>query len=369
MTAGTLASLSNSIFASLGVPGCNDELGIGPSPTKRECLVLIDGMGSLALEEFGNNYSIFSQAISKSNLNSIFPTTTTVNLTSLGTGELPGVHGMLGYTVRVPRSGEPGRLLNALKWDERVDPVIWQKTPTLFERANSFGVTTSQISAKRYENTGFTRAALRGATYIGANQISDISSQAALALQPDNSFAYVYINHLDVAGHEEGVGSEKWLQALATVAQLLTELNEKLPVGTRIWVSADHGMLNATEKIVLGDENPLLNSVTLIGGEPRARHLYVRAGSENEIKSLYEEFLGEKAQVFTKSEAVSGGYFGSVVSEDSLDRIGDLIVIARGELILIDPERVKQEGSMVGHHGGLDQIEVLIPLLAYQSQT
>ena len=52
-------------------------------------------------------------------------------------------------------------------------------------------------------------------------------------------------------------------------------------------------------------------------------------------------------------------------SEDRLDRIGDLIVIAKGGLILIDPDRFKQESGMVGHHGGLDEIESIIPLLAY----
>jgi predicted AlkP superfamily pyrophosphatase or phosphodiesterase len=362
---GTLASLSNSIFASLGVNGAQDELGIGASPELRECLVLIDGMGAQSLAEFGKSHPIFAQSLVNQNLNSHFPTTTTVNLTSLGTGVLPGVHGMLGYTVRVPRSGEPGRLLNALKWDERVDPVIWQKVPTLFERADAQGINVAQVSAKRYEGTGFTRAALRGAQYIGANQISEIVESAANALIKPNSFTYVYINHLDVAGHEDGVGSEKWLSALATVAELLTSLKERLPKGTRIWVSADHGMVNATEKIIFGQENELDKDVLLYGGEPRARHLYLTPGSLIDVKSRYEEFLGDRATVLSKDEAISGGLFGSEVTLDSNERIGDLLVIAKGEMILVDPERIKQEAGMVGHHGGLTDIERVIPLLSY----
>ena len=365
MTGGTLASLSNSIFASLGLSGVEDELAIGPSPTQRECIVLIDGMGALSLTEYGKAHSIFSQANSVKELTSHFPTTTTVNLTSLATGVLPGVHGMLGYTVRVPRSGEPGRLLNALKWDERVDPVMWQKIPTLFERAIQAGIKTSQVSAKRYEGTGFTRAALRGATYIGANQISEIVNEAANSLTAERSFAYVYVNHLDVAGHEDGVGSEKWLAALGTVAELLTQLKEKLPKGTRIWVTSDHGMVNAEEKIIFGQDNDLNKDVLLYGGEPRARHLYLKDGALNEVKSRYEEFLGERASVFTKEEAIAKKLFGSEVSIDSNERIGDLVVIAKKAMILIDPERIKQEGGMVGHHGGLTEIESLIPLLAY----
>lgn len=365
MTAGTLASLSNSVFASLGVAGVNDELGIGESPARRECIVLIDGMGSQLISQYGKDFPIFNQSIFEKELTSHFPTTTTVNLTSLATGVLPGVHGMLGYTVKVPRSGEPGRLLNALKWDERVDPVMWQKVPTLFERAAVQGIATSQISAKRYEGTGFTRAALRGANYIGANQISEITDEAAKALVKENSFAYVYINHLDVAGHEDGVGSEKWLTALATVAQLLTELREKLPIGTRIWVTADHGMINAEEIIIFGQDNELDKDVYLYGGEPRARHLYLKEGSISDVKARYQSFFGQKADVLSKDEAIAKNLFGSEVSIDSNERIGDLLVIAKGALILVDPERVKQEAGMIGHHGGLTEVESLIPLLAY----
>ena len=68
---------------------------------------------------------------------------------------------MMGYTVRVPRSS--GRVLNSLKWDERVDPEIWQPVPTLFQRATAAGITVSHVAAKRYEETGFTRAVFRGA--------------------------------------------------------------------------------------------------------------------------------------------------------------------------------------------------------------
>jgi predicted AlkP superfamily pyrophosphatase or phosphodiesterase len=272
---------------------------------------------------------------------------------------------MLGYTVRVPRSGEPGRLLNALKWDERVDPIMWQKVPTLFERATQAGISVQQISAKRYEDTGFTRAALRGATYVGANHIPEMVSAAASALKNEKSFVYLYLNNLDVAGHEFGVGSEKWLSALATVSELLTKLNEGLSKEVRIWVSADHGMINADETIIFGQDNNLDEDVTLYGGEPRARHLYVKDGSLSEVKSRYEEFLGDKCSYFTKEEAISKGFFGPEVSLDSNDRIGDLIVVANGNLILVDPARVKQEGAMIGHHGGLTKEESAIPLLAY----
>ena len=174
MNSRNLAALSNSIFASLNLVGASNDLDIEINPGSRECLLLIDGMGAELISKYASQFPIFKELISFDNLDSHFPSTTATNLSSLGTGTLPGVHGMLGYTVRVPRSGEPGRLLNSLKWDERVDPVIWQPVPTLFERATAAGIHATHVAAKRYENSGFTRAVFRGASYKGANLSEDL---------------------------------------------------------------------------------------------------------------------------------------------------------------------------------------------------
>ena len=362
-----LAALSNSIFSSLQVSGAANELGIPENSGARECLLLIDGMGAELISKYASQFPIFKELISLDNLDSHFPSTTATNLSSLGTGTLPGVHGMLGYTVRVPRSGEPGRLLNSLKWDERVDPVIWQSVPTLFERAAAQGISVSHIAAKRYEGSGFTQAALRGAQYLGANQIEDIINNTVAAMKPAHSFSYVYINNLDSAGHDDGVGSEKWLLALSTVSELITGLRDRLPKGTRLWVTADHGMINVGEKIILGQDNNLMANVTLLGGEPRARHIYVREGATAETAASWREFLGNKADVFSRDEVIAAELFGPDISIDSSERMGDVIAIAKGEMILIDPTRIKEESKMVGHHGGLEAIEVAIPLLTHQS--
>ena len=45
--------------------------------------------------------------------------------------------------------------------------------------------------------------------------------------------------------------------------------------------------------------------------------------------------------------------------------MGDVIAIAHGEMILIEAEREKQEGAMVGHHGGSTDIESFVPLLTH----
>ena len=353
-----------SIFSSLGLETAEDAIGVGATPSGRELLFLIDGFGADVLSKYATAAPTLASLIAHGSVQTSFPSTTATSLATLTTGAMPGAHGMLGYTVQVPRSG--GRILNSLKWDERVDPVIWQPVPTLFERAMAAGITTTHVAAKRYENSGFTRAVFRGAHYKGANITTDLLSETIEALKSSPSFVYLYVNDLDSAGHSDGVGSDKWLAALTSIDQLVQSLIAQVPRGTRIWVTADHGMINVGEKVVLGLDNDLLTDISVIAGEPRARHLYLGDKPQSvvaEVIQRWQEFFGSKVLLHSRASAISSGLFGADVSEAAADRAGDVIAIAQGELVLLDPERADKEGEMVGHHGGDSVIESSVPLL------
>ena len=359
-----LSQITPSIFSSLGLESAVDHLAVGQSPMGRELLFLIDGFGFDTLATYADAMPTMSRMFNHGCIQTAFPSTTATSLATLTTGELPGAHGMLGYTVQVPRSG--GRLLNALKWDERVDPENWQPVETMFQRATAAGINVTHVAAKRYENSGFTRAVFRGAQYKGANLVADLISETKLALHKAPSFVYLYVNDLDTAGHSDGVGSEKWIAALTMIDQMVSQLMKEVPRGTRIWVTSDHGMINVEEKIVIGLDNPLMQGVSVVAGEPRARHLYLNSDSPTaraETASLWQEYLQDKALVLTREQAISSNLFGSEVSADALDRMGEVIAIARGGLVLLDADRVEKEGAMVGHHGADSDIESQVGLL------
>ena len=67
--------------------------------------------------------------------------------------------------------------------------------------------------------------------------------------------------------------------------------------------------------------------------------------------------------IYTREDALTAGLFGPNPSADSFDRMGEIIAIAKGGLILIEEERESLEGSMVGHHGALTELENYVPLL------
>jgi hypothetical protein len=359
-----LSQITPSIFSSLGLDSAVDHLGVGISPNGRELLFLIDGFGFDTLSQYADVMPTMSRMFNHGIIQTAFPSTTATSLATLTTGELPGVHGMLGYTVQVPRSG--GRLLNALKWDERVDPENWQPVETLFQRAAKTGISVTHVAAKRYENSGFTRAVFRGAQYKGANVVADLVTETKQALQKTPSFVYLYVNDLDNAGHSDGVGSDKWIAALSSIDLMVSQLMKEVPKGTRLWITSDHGMINVEEKIIIGQDNPLLTGVSVIAGEPRARHIYLTEDSpqaREDAASLWQQYLQEKALVVTREQAVSSNLFGQTLSPDALDRMGEVIAIARGGLVLLDADRADKEGAMVGHHGGDSAIESQVGLL------
>src|SRR5580698_2388960 len=161
----SLADLATSVLASLGVAGEANPLELAPA--ERVCLLVVDGLGWELLREHPAAAPFLSElAVAGRLLTAGFPATTVTSLASLGTGRPPGQHGLLGYQVAVPGAA---RLLNGLRWDERVDPLAWQPESTIFERAAAAGVAPLRVARGRFRESGFSTAAMRGARYRAAD--------------------------------------------------------------------------------------------------------------------------------------------------------------------------------------------------------
>ena len=123
-------------------------------------------------------------------------------------------------------------------------------------------------------------------------------------------------------------------------------------------------MINVGEKVIIGKGNNLAEDVTTIAGEARARHLYIEQEKISQVRHRWEETLADKVDLYEKRDAAMlfGKTAQSGVAAEVGERMGDLIAIPRGELVLLDPAIADKEGSMVGHHGALTELERAIPL-------
>ncbi len=100
-------------------------LELPPAPSY--VVFLVDGMGAELLARHGHVAPYLSSLAEGSATGTAgVPSTTATSLASLGTGLVPGSHGLVGYTARIPGTD---RLLNHLGWDRSVDPSSGSRTP------------------------------------------------------------------------------------------------------------------------------------------------------------------------------------------------------------------------------------------------
>lgn len=371
---GSLADLLPTLAAGMGVPGMTSVI---PELTSadRVCVFLVDGLGWEQLRAHPEDAPFLTSLLGSSRggtgrpLTAGYPATTAASLASVGTGLPPGAHGLAGYTVRNPDTGE---LMNQLRWHPYTDPHAWQPYPTVFQLAEQAGVHAAQVSSPAFETTPLTRVALSGGTFLGRLSGEDRIDCAAEQLAAgDRSLVYTYYSELDGAGHRYGVDSDTWRGQLMTVDRLAQRLADQLPPRSVLYVTADHGMIDVPfdeqHRIDFDADWELRAGVALLGGEGRARHVYAVPGAEEDVLTCWREVLGEQFWVASREEAVAAGWFGPHIDDRVYARIGDVVAAARDDVLIIASEREPKESTMVGNHGSMTPAEQLVPLLEVRS--
>lgn len=371
---GSLADLLPTLAAGMGVPDMTAAI-TELSAADRNCVFLIDGLGWEQLRAHPDEAPFMTSLLAGSRggsgnpITAGFPATTATSLASVGTGKPPGAHGLPGYTVRNPDTGE---LMNQLRWNPWTPPQIWQPYPTVFELAHRAGVHAAQVSSPTFQNTPLTKVALSGGSFLGrlaGEERVDLAAEQLAA--GDRSLVYTYYAELDGAGHRYGVDSDTWRGQLMYVDRLVQRLAEQLPPRTALYVTADHGMIDVPfdeeHRIDFDADWELRAGVALLGGEGRARHVYAVPGAAQDVLTCWREVLGEQFWVASRDEAIEAGWFGPKIDERVHGRLGDVIAAARDDVLIIASEREPKESAMVGNHGSMTPAEQLVPLLEVRS--
>ncbi|MGV9878094.1 alkaline phosphatase family protein [Streptomyces sp. NPDC003006] len=372
---GSLADLLPTLVAHQGVPGYEAPAIAELAPADRNCVFLIDGLGWEQLKAHPAEAPFLTSLLHSSRggtgqpITAGFPATTATSLASVGTGLPPGAHGLPGYTVRNPATGE---LMNQLRWNPWTDPRKWQPYPTVFQQAHDAGVHTAQVSSPTFENTPLTKIALSGGSFRGKLSGEDRMDLAAKQLAAgDRSLVYTYYAEVDGKGHRFGVDSDAWRGQLMYVDRLAQRLAEQLPPRSALYVTADHGMLDIpfddASRIDFDEDWELRAGVAHLGGEGRARHVYAVPGAVNDVLTVWREVLGEQFWVASRDEAIAAGWFGPHIDQRVYERLGDVIAAAHDDVAIIASEREPKESSLVGMHGSMTPVEQLVPLLEVRS--
>ena len=303
-------------------------------------VLLIDGLGAELLDTHAADAPVLA-GLRGQTLSVGFPSTTAAGLAAIGTGCRSGEHGMVGYTFRLPEVG----VINALQWRphpwgedlrDSVPPELVQPMSTTFERAASAGFAISVVSNAQFADSGLTRAVLRGARYVGVQGLGDLAAGVREGIA-DRGFCYGYHGDLDLIGHLHGPGSLPWRLQLRQIDRLVESVVESLPPGGLLAVVADHGMVGVgdADRVDVDGSEDLLDGVSAIGGEARARHVYTVDGAAETALAAWRETLGERAWVVSRDEAVAAGWFGDRIADRVRARIGDVVAAGRESAVMV----------------------------------
>lgn len=352
----SLCELLPAIKGTRETPGAQD-LALALSGARATVLVVADGLGALQLDEFAALAPLL-HASQLEPATSVAPSTTAAALTSLTTGATPGIHGIVGYRMRVNDD-----VLQTLRWSvngadatERYRPEAVQTTEPLLTMGAAPVV---YVGKAKYAQGGFTRAHLRGAQYLGVADLDAIVEQVLVAtsLSP---LVVAYHDAIDHVAHADGLG-QSYQHEIVRLESMVTELRHRLPPDVAIVVTADHGQrdVGAREVRVPKVFHPFIASMS---GEGRFRWLHAVLGEQRNLAEGLSEALADSCWVWTRREAIALGLFGPEVSLDAEDRFGDVCLVPFIDAFVLDPTE-PQEAHMRGRHGSLTPSEMYVPVI------
>ena len=323
-------------------------------------LLVLDGLGWLQLRDRTEVAPTLTD-MAGGPITTVAPSTTAAALTSISTGLPPGEHGMVGYRIAVGGSSGPphGEILNALRWSTGNGDARCRYDPRLFQPCEMFGSQRPPVVTRaQFADSGFTAAHLSDTRLFGYADRAGLVDQVLGAFAREEPFVYAYWDDIDRTAHEFGL-AERYNDELAACDAMVAELLHRLPAGTAVVVTADHGQVHVGERLVdLPAE--ITSLVDGQSGEARFRWLHSRPGAASDLLAAAHQAFDSVGWVRSVDEVVSAGWLGDRVTSAARGRLGDVAVVARDPVAFVDPAEASSI-ELIGRHGSLTADEMLVP--------
>ncbi|MCB2224355.1 MAG: alkaline phosphatase family protein [Actinobacteria bacterium] len=315
-------------------------------------LVLIDGLGA---RQLGHPAAAPLAADHRATLDAPFPTQTSVVTSTLATGLPPSRHGLIAYWLHLPPHG----VVNTLYWYAQGatepldhDPEAFLPAPNTAERLTAAGSGVTVVEPSAMVDSTINRVLYRNAGVRGVGGEDEAVAATLEEAARPGRLVVAYYPHVDAAAHAAGQASDLYAGAMATVAAAWDAIAAGLPGHAALLGTADHGHLD----VAPGAHVPVAPVPGVaVGGDSRVLHL---RGPMDAIRALA---AGLPGTLVAREDA--GPLWGPGPHHPEFEqRAPDALLFADdGHAFLFEGD----DQPMVGHHGGLTDAEVEIPLLAH----
>ena len=349
----TGASVSGLVPALLGsepppwLPGC-------VAGARAVVLLVLDGFGWRAIDAARARLPVLD-SLEGGPITTVVPSTTAAALTSIASGMAPARHGMVGYRMLVG-----GQVLDTLRWkvpDGRPpDPATVTKVGSAF-----CGRNVPIVVRAEFQRSGFSESHMRGVRFVGWRTTATLVTHVDRLVAAGETFVYAYYDGVDKVAHEYGITDGFFAAETAATDRMVGDLLDVLPGDAVVVVTADHGQVQFERWVTM---EPVAALVRAYAGDARLRYLHASPGTEGDLLKAATDAFGDDAWVFGRDQLVDERWLGpEPPSGDVLTRIGDVILIARGDVAFADPTHPHETRLRAGH-GSLSPDEMLVPLLA-----
>lgn len=357
---------------------------------ERVVLLLLDGFG---YDQFLRRISLdfFSNLLRKgvvSPLTTVFPSTTAAAVTSINTGLTPQEHGLPEwYTyfreIEMALMTLPFRPMdprdNRRFYDSGASPNMLFRGDTIYETLRREGIKSFTLTKSKLIDGAYSKVSHGGSTMVGYHGAPDMAVRLRKLLEDESGPAYfhVYYDEIDFMGHLYGPGTEEHASVISALSHILQKeflekLDPRAAKRTALMLVADHGQVGVKPEAAhyLERDGELFGSFERNSygmpipptGSPRDVILHIEPRRLFEVEAALKEILAGIADVILSGEALKEGLFGrGRPRPEFLDRIGNLIILPKGNSMVWYRDFKGTEVKLRGLHGGLAHDEMVVP--------
>jgi hypothetical protein len=396
---GSTANLASSVARLLGAPGLGQEplrpdlLGplLRDEPASKVVIILMDALSFVRFKRWMEAGALDTwKRLAEAEhgilapLTSVTPSTTSAALTSLWSGRSPAEHGIVGYELWLKEYGVVANMIahapmsfrNCASLDTLAcagfNPETFLPFQPLGAHLAEHGVKSYAFQHRSIINSGLSHMFFHE---VKPNSVGNAAElwidvrQQLEATPEERSFTYVYWLEVDHLSHFYGPDDERIRAEFISFTDafrdlFLDKLKPAARQGTVLLFTADHGQVTTRPDphYDLANHPSLSRRLHIFPtGENRLSYLYVRPGQVEAVREYVEKTWPGQFTFLDPVYAVEQGLFGpGEPNPHLLDRLGDLLLLARDEAYLW---WANTPNHLIGRHGGLSPEEMIVPFL------
>lgn len=316
-------------------------------------------------------------------ITSVCPSTTASALTTLWTGEAPGVHGIIGYEMW---AREFGMIMNNIRHSAAsargdtgglarsgFDPYEFLDQPLLGQHLQSHGVRATGFIHSSIARSGLSTMQMRDVdlqTFVDEADLCVSLADHLNSRRGIQEYIYAYYSDVDTLMHRFNSDDPRidfQFEAFSWIFEkaFLNNLSSGVAEDTLLVLVADHGS-KTTPKYARYDLGRHPEFMDLLVMQPtcenRLAFFYIQPGKIQAVRDYFASHWPDDFYLVDSGSALASGLFGrGPYHPHAAQRLGDLIAIARRDAYLW---WAPKPNPMAGRHGGLSAEEMLVPFYA-----